>query len=143
MGEAGDVERRAPVTVTVLAQVEVVAGAMQPDRQQADAVPVVEPPMDERQLGRLGLDEHGGERGPETSGRRHAGSSSLGGSGRPKHRGRSGPGQSQARPEAARARRECRRARTRVGWRHLVEGAPEVRQDPQGDQVDADEGLQA
>ena len=38
---------------------------MQPDREQADAVPVVEPPMDERQLERLSLDEHGGERGGE------------------------------------------------------------------------------
>ena len=68
MSEAGDVERRAPVTVTVLPQVEIVAGAMQPDRQQADAAPVVEPTVDERQLGRFGLDEHGGERGPKAAG---------------------------------------------------------------------------
>jgi hypothetical protein len=39
MRDAGDVERGAPVTVTVLSQVEVVADAMQPDRQQADAAP--------------------------------------------------------------------------------------------------------
>jgi len=44
------------VAVTVLPQVEIVAGAMQPDRQQADATPVVEPTVDERQLGRLSLD---------------------------------------------------------------------------------------
>ena len=56
MGEAGDVEGCAPVAVTVLPQVEIVAGAMQPDRQQADATPVVEPTVDERQLGRLSLD---------------------------------------------------------------------------------------
>ena len=65
MGDAGDIERRAPVAVTVLPQVEIVAGAMQPHRQQADAVPVVKPPVDKRQLGRLGLDEHGGERGSQ------------------------------------------------------------------------------
>ena len=57
---------------TVLPQVEIVAGAMQPDRQQADAVPVVEPLMDERQLGRFGLDQHRRERGLEaTCGWRH------------------------------------------------------------------------
>jgi hypothetical protein len=44
--------------------------------------------MDERQFGRLGLDEHRGERGPEAAEcGRHAGWSSLGGSGRPKHSG--------------------------------------------------------
>src|SRR6185436_6194613 len=64
MREAGDIERGAPVTVTVLAQVEIVAGAVQSDRQQADAVPVVEPTVDERQLGRFGLDQHGGKRSP-------------------------------------------------------------------------------
>jgi hypothetical protein len=67
MGDPRDVERRAPVTVTVLTQVEIVADAMQPDRQQADAVPVVEPSMDQGQLGRLSLDKHGGERGPQAA----------------------------------------------------------------------------
>ena len=60
MGDSGDVERRAPVAVAVLAQVEIVAGAVQPGRQQADAVPVVEPSVDERQLRRLGLDQMAG-----------------------------------------------------------------------------------
>ena len=68
MADPGDVERRAPVTVTVLPKVEILAGAMQPDRQQADAVPVVEPPVDERQLRRLGVDEHGRECGPKAAG---------------------------------------------------------------------------
>ena len=68
MGEAGDVEGCAPVAVTVLPQVEIVAGAMQPDRQQADATPVVEPTVDERQLGRLSLDERGRERSPKATG---------------------------------------------------------------------------
>jgi len=62
MGDSGDVERRAPVTVTVLPEVEIVANAVQTDRQQANAVPVVEPPVDERQLGRLGLDQMAGGR---------------------------------------------------------------------------------
>jgi len=60
MGDSGDVERRAPVTVTVLPEVEIVANAVQTDRQRANAVPVVEPPVDERQLGRLGLDQMAG-----------------------------------------------------------------------------------
>jgi hypothetical protein len=30
-------------------------------------VPVVEPPKDERQLGRFGLDQHRSERSPETA----------------------------------------------------------------------------
>jgi hypothetical protein len=51
------------VTATVLAQVEFVADVMQPDRQQADVAPVVEPPVDERQLGRLGPDENSGKSG--------------------------------------------------------------------------------
>jgi hypothetical protein len=68
MGDSGDVERRAPVAVAVLAQVEIVAGAVQPGRQQADAVPVVEPSVDERQLRRLGLDERGRERRPKATG---------------------------------------------------------------------------
>ena len=67
MGEAGDVEGGAPVTVSVLPQVEVVARAVQSDHQQADALPVVQPTVNERQLGRLGLDEHGGERRPEAT----------------------------------------------------------------------------
>ena len=67
MGDSGDVERRAPVTVTVLPEVEIVANAVQTDRQQADAVLVVEPAVDERQLGRFGLDEHGGKRRPESA----------------------------------------------------------------------------
>ena len=41
--ESSHIEARPPMAVTVLAQVEIVAGAMQPDRQQADAAPVVEP----------------------------------------------------------------------------------------------------
>jgi hypothetical protein len=57
MGDSRDVERRAPVTVTVLPQVEIVAGAMQPDRQESDAVPIIEPAVDERDFGRRGLDE--------------------------------------------------------------------------------------
>jgi hypothetical protein len=36
---------------------------MQPDRQQANAMPVIEPTMDERQLGRIGLDENSGKSG--------------------------------------------------------------------------------
>jgi hypothetical protein len=55
--EAGHVERGPPVTVTVLPQVEIVAGAMEPDRQRADTAPAVEPTVDQRQLGRLSLDE--------------------------------------------------------------------------------------
>jgi hypothetical protein len=54
MRDAGDVERRAPVTVAALPQIEIVADAMQPDCQQADAAPVIEPAMDERQLRRFG-----------------------------------------------------------------------------------------
>jgi hypothetical protein len=61
------------VTVAVLPQIEIVAGAMQSNRQQADAAPVVEPAVDERQLGRVGLDERCGERCPEASSGRHAG----------------------------------------------------------------------
>jgi hypothetical protein len=34
------------VAVTVLPQIKIIAGAMQPHRQQADAAPVVEPPVD-------------------------------------------------------------------------------------------------
>jgi hypothetical protein len=44
-------------------------------------VPVVEPLVDERQLGRIGLDEHRGERSAEASSGFHAGWSSLGRSG--------------------------------------------------------------
>jgi hypothetical protein len=51
-----------------VAQVEVVADAMQPGRQQADAAPVVEPAMDEGQLGCIGLDKHGGERSAKAAG---------------------------------------------------------------------------
>ena len=51
----------------VLAQVKVVTDAMQPDRQQADSVPVVEPLVDERQLGSLGPDEHSRQRDPEAT----------------------------------------------------------------------------
>jgi len=40
---------------------------MQPDRQQADSVPVVEPLVDERQLGSLGPDEHSRQRDPEAT----------------------------------------------------------------------------
>jgi hypothetical protein len=67
MRQPTGVEVRAPVTVTVLPQVEIVASAVQPDCQQAHAPPVVEPPVDERQLGRLSLDEHGRERSLETT----------------------------------------------------------------------------
>jgi hypothetical protein len=67
VSEAGDVEGGAPVTVTVLAQVEVVADSMQSDHQQADAAPVVEPAVGQCHLRRVGLDEHGGERGSEAS----------------------------------------------------------------------------
>ena len=67
MRDAGDVERRAPVTVTVLPQVEIVADSMQPDHQQANAMPVIEPMMDERQLGRLGLDENSRKSGSQTA----------------------------------------------------------------------------
>jgi hypothetical protein len=49
-------------------QIKIVADAMQSDRQQADAAPVVEPTVDERQLRRLGLDNHGGERSPKAAG---------------------------------------------------------------------------
>jgi hypothetical protein len=52
------------VTVTVLPKVEIISGTVQPDRQQPDAAPVVEPTVDERQLGRFGLDQHGGKRRP-------------------------------------------------------------------------------
>jgi hypothetical protein len=65
MRDAGDVEGRTPVADSVLTQVEIVADAMQPDREQADAMPVVEPTVDKRELGRLRLDEYGGERGAD------------------------------------------------------------------------------
>src|SRR6185312_14544157 len=42
----GPTERRAPVAVTVLPQVEVVTGAVQPGRQQADAAPAIEPAVE-------------------------------------------------------------------------------------------------
>jgi hypothetical protein len=41
---------------------------MQPDRQQPDAAPVVQPLVDERQFRSLGVDEHGGECGSEMTG---------------------------------------------------------------------------
>ena len=68
MSEAGDVEGGAPAAIAVLAQIEIVSDAMQPDRQHADAAPVVEPLVDERQLRRIGLDKHGGERSPKAAG---------------------------------------------------------------------------
>ena len=43
MRQASDIERGALVTVTVLTHVEIVAYAMQPDRQQAEAPPAIEP----------------------------------------------------------------------------------------------------
>ena len=68
MSEAGDVEGGAPAAIAVLAQIEIVSDAMQPDRQHADAAPVVEPLVDERQLRRIGLDNHGGGRSPKAAG---------------------------------------------------------------------------
>ena len=65
--EASHVERRAPVTVPVLPQVEIVADPMLPDRQQTDAVPVVEPPMDETQLRLVRVHEYRRECGPEAT----------------------------------------------------------------------------
>ena len=41
MGEASHVEARPPMAVTVLAEVEVVADAMQPHGQESDATPAV------------------------------------------------------------------------------------------------------
>jgi hypothetical protein len=52
MRDAGDVEGGAPVTVTVLAQVEIVAGAMQASDNRAHAGPGVSPRMEQPQLGR-------------------------------------------------------------------------------------------
>ena len=67
MGEPHHVEGRAPVAVTVLPQVEIVTGAVQPGREQADAAPVVEPAVDERQLRCLTVDQDRGERRAQTT----------------------------------------------------------------------------
>jgi hypothetical protein len=54
--EAGDVERRAPRVVAVLGQVQVVAGAVERVREDADAAPVVGPLMEQTKLRRARLD---------------------------------------------------------------------------------------
>ena len=77
VSDAGDIERGAEGVVAVLGQVHVVADAMESFDQQANAAPVVEPTVDERELGRLGLDQHRSERGPETAGGREGLASSV------------------------------------------------------------------
>jgi len=55
------------VAVTVLPQVEIVTDAMQPDRKQADAVPVVEPAVQLLQFWCVGLESEEAEDGKEDS----------------------------------------------------------------------------
>jgi len=67
MREAGDPERRPPVAVTILAQIEIVADAMESGRQETDTAPGVEPGVGQRQLGRIGPYQHRRERGLEAT----------------------------------------------------------------------------
>ena len=62
---AGYVERRPPVTVTVLGELEIPADAMHALGEFADAAPGVEPAMDELELRGDGTDKDSGEGGAE------------------------------------------------------------------------------
>jgi len=67
--QSGDIERSAPVAITVLAQVEVMADAMEAHGEQPHAGPATQLAIDEGHLGRLGLEEHRGACGAEAMGR--------------------------------------------------------------------------
>jgi hypothetical protein len=55
------------MAVAVGRELEVVALPLEPSREQPDAGPRVEPPMDEGDLGGVALDEDGGESGAEAA----------------------------------------------------------------------------